>query len=946
MTEPTIGSATPTASDQREARILSVVRDLAGELGGSRAANAVSPTASLEREVGLGSLERVELLLRLERAFGRTFDEGFLALDTVADLARALVDAPTSTRARDAETAPAQPSVAGAPIAATTLLAALRHHAAADAERVHVWLPDEEDAARRALTYGRLLADAERLAGALRERGVGRGDTVGLVLPTGADFLAAFAGTLLAGAIPVPLYPPVRLDRIDEYASRQALILRNCAARVVVTFARAMPVATLLRRQVPSLRDAVTAGELSALGASLPAHEGSAEAAALIQYTSGSTGDPKGVLLTHAQLLANIRAIAAGVALRPSDVAVSWLPLYHDMGLIGAWLFALVNGVPLTLLSPLAFLARPERWLTTIHERRATLSAAPNFAYELCARKIPEAVVDGLDLSSWRAALNGAEPISPDTLDRFTARFARAGFRREAWLPVYGLAESAVALCFPPLGRGPRTDRVRREPFEGAGLAQAARDDDASALRFVSVGSALPGHEVRLLDEAGAPVADRMVGRLVFRGPSTMSGYFGKPEETAAVTLPGGLAYAAEGEIFVAGRRKDLVIKAGRNLVPQEIEEAASQVEGVRRGCVVAFGLANTVTGTESLVVVAETREADAERRRSLATAITERVAVTVGVPPDDVVLAPPHSVPKTSSGKVRRSAARELYRRGGFARPRPSLKTRAHLAVAALGHALHPLGRVLRAAYVLYLLPVAAFLILFYWLPAAVWPGKRAARTLARLGSRMLLRLIGCRLSVEGREHLAALSGPVVLASNHTSHLDIVVLLALLPRDIVFVAKREVLAWPLVGTFVRKAGHVMVNRLDIRQRLADTDRVAAALRDGEALVFFPEGTFTAATGLRPFRLGAFKAAIEARCPVVPLALSGVRAVLRGDALLPRPGPIRLWIGAPLAPPEGTSFRDIVTLRDRVVTAILAHCDEPRLDLIAGGLPASEPERP
>ena len=307
---------------------------------------------------------------------------------------------------------------------------------------------------------------------------------------------------------------------------------------------------------------------------------------------------PKGVLLTHDNLLANIRAIGLGLDVRPTDVGASWLPLYHDMGLIGSWLFCMHHGIPLALQSPLAFLARPERWLWSIHQRRATLSPAPNFAYELCVRKIPDRALEGLDLSSWRVALNGAEPVSPETLERFVERFAPYGFRREAMMPVYGLAESSVGLCFPPVGRAPRIDRVARARLREGQTRGAGGRRRHSVLRFVSVGTALPEHEVRIVDDAGrgrrraAPSAGSSSA-----APRSTAGYYRKPEATAAITLPGGwldsgdLAYRADGEIFITGRLKDLIIKAGRNLVPQEIEEVAAAVPGIRRGCVVAFGV-------------------------------------------------------------------------------------------------------------------------------------------------------------------------------------------------------------------------------------------------------------------------------------------------------------------------------------------------------------------
>jgi fatty-acyl-CoA synthase len=927
--------------------VLALLRELAREVGGERAARAVTSTASLERDVGLGSLERVELLLRLENVFGGPLGESFLALDTARELAQALAERPAvSGRATSSmpEIGRPDPLVDGPPDVAT-LPAVLLHRAQTAPQRVHVWLPDEQEPGQRAITYGRLLAEARQVAGGLEAQGIARGDTVALMLPTGLDFLASFLGVQIVGAIPVPIYPPVRLNLLEEYAARQSRILRSAGVRLLIAFPRALPMASVLAGTVPSLRAVVTVADLKAPQLVAGVSQADGTDTALIQYTSGSTGDPKGVQLTHAQLLANVRAIGTGVNLGGSDVVVSWLPLYHDMGLIGAWLSCLYHGVPLVLLSPLAFLSRPERWLTLIHEYRATISAAPNFAYELCARKVSDAVIDGLDLSSWRCALSGAEPISPETLERFAQRFARAGFRREALLPVYGLAENSVALCFPPLGRGPRIDAVRRAAFQEHGRAEAAEAGETGALRFVSVGRALAAHEIGLLDEDGAAVPERTVGRLVFRGPSAMVGYFGRPEATAAVTLPGGwidsgdLAYRADGEIFIAGRLKDLIIKGGRNLVPQEIEEAASSVDGVRKGCVVAFGVVSEVLGTERLVIVAETRLGRAAERDTLAAAITERVVEVVGIPPDSVELVPPHSVAKTSSGKVRRAATRELYISGRLGRSSTALGARLKLTLGAAAHALRPLRTLARVPYAAYVALVVVAMALALWLPVLLLPGRRAVSALARWASRALLRLVGCRLACEGRAHLAALRGPLVLACNHASYVDVLALLALLPSDVAFVAKREVFGWPLVGAFARKGGHAPVERSDARQSVADAERIGQALRSGERLLFFPEGTFSSAVGLRPFRLGAFKAAVEAHCPVVPLALSGTRRVLRGDAWLPHPGPIHLWIGAPLDPPKETDFRALVDLRERVAEVIAAHCGEPRLALMSAALP-------
>src|SRR5437660_2508332 len=461
---------------------------------------------------------------------------------------------------------------------------------------------------------------------------------------------------------------------------------------MLLTFRRGEAVAKLLRPRVRSLEEVADAEKVieaadkappPAPGALSPQLMGrrlrKGGDLAMLQYTSGSTGNPKGVMLTHANLLANIRAVGRAVEAGPGDVAVTWLPLYHDMGLIGAWLTPLHFGLPLAVMSPLAFLTRPERWLQAFHKHRGTIAAAPNFAYELCVRKIADKDIQGIDLSSWRAALNGAEPVNPETLERFAERFASYGFRREAQLPVYGLAESALGVTIPPLNRGPLVDRIERETFTVQGRAVPAAPDDETAIAFVSSGKALPRHEVRIVDDRGNEVPDRTEGFLWFRGPSATTGYYRNPKATEAL-LPcgpaagpgeyawvnsGDRAYRADGEIYVTGRVKDIIIKGGRNLYPHEVEELAARAEGIRKGCIVAFGLTDEATGTEKLVVVAETRERDAARRLALASTVTDLVSRGLGLPPDRVELIPPGSIPKTSSGKLRREETKQLYLAG-----------------------------------------------------------------------------------------------------------------------------------------------------------------------------------------------------------------------------------------------------------------------------------------
>jgi fatty-acyl-CoA synthase len=684
--------------------VLEAIRGLLLELGSQGALPMLHGGSQLDRELGLGSLERVELLARLETAFNiRLPDRVAAEANTPGDLARAILAAPAAT-VEEAETGSAlRPSVTTQKLhreaadtgvfSAETLIEVLRHRAVHDRESAHLLITEESDSQERSftLTFGELFAAGQRSAAELARRGVPAGGRVALMLPTSRAFFVSYAGILLAGAIPVPIYPPFRADRIEEYAARQSAILNNAEVCLLLTFRRAEAVAKLLKPHVPSLAAVADAEKLIEAAdkapppspGALPLHLTGSRARkgsdlALLQYTSGSTGDPKGVMLTHKNLLANIRAIGEALELVPSDVGVSWLPLYHDMGLIGAWLTLLHFGIPLVVMSPLAFLTRPERWLQAFHKHRGTLTAAPNFAYELCVRKIADKDIQGVDLSSLRAVLNGAEPVNPETLERFANRFASHGFRREAQLPVYGLAEAALAVTVPPLGRGPLIDRVERERFTSEGQAVPSRPGDSTAIAFVSSGRPLPRHEVCIVDDAGKELPDRTEGFLWFRGPSATSGYYRNAAATEAL-LPrgpatgegyawvnsGDRAYRADGEIYVTGRVKDIIIKGGRNLYPHEVEELAARADGIRKGCIVAFGLTDVAAGTEKLVIVAETRERHAARRRVIGAAVTEMVSAGLGLPPDRVELIPPGSIPKTSSGKLRREETKQLYLRG-----------------------------------------------------------------------------------------------------------------------------------------------------------------------------------------------------------------------------------------------------------------------------------------
>jgi fatty-acyl-CoA synthase len=959
-----------------EAQTLATVRQLLVELGGARGLEELTArgaAAHLERELGLGSLERVELMVRLGNVCGvRLPDHVVAEADTVQDLADALLrvsssEAPgaadSGASPRGAAAAPALIPSSAAQIAdleervhkAESLTEILRLRGLGDPARAHIHLYEEDDQLRT-ITFGELYSRASAVARELQQRGLESGQTVAIMLPTCAEFFYTFAGILLAGGIPVPIYPPFRADRIAEYATRQANILRNAETRFLITFRQAEGLARLLQPRVPTLREVLNAERLANVPAQPEAtsagwrpvenlsHHARGEDIAFLQYTSGSTGDPKGVTLTHANLLANIRSITAGVELQPEDVAVSWLPLYHDMGLIGAWFVPLFSGNPLVVMSPLAFLSRPERWLWAIHRHRGTISPAPNFAYELCVRKIADKDLEGLDLSSWRAAFNGAEPVQADTLERFAARFARYGFRREALLPVYGLAEATLGVSAVRPGRY-KVDRIERAAFESEGRAVLTGTGDPGALEFVTAGEPFPDVEIRIVANNGHDAGERREGRLWFRSPAATSGYYRNPAATRELVREpgwldsGDLAYRAEGEIYITGRAKDLIIKAGRNLYPHEIEDIAGRVAGVRTGCVVAFGAPDAKSGTERLVVAAEVRnQADAKR---ISAEITHAVHDAMGVPPDLVELVPPHSIPKTSSGKLRRGETRRLFLEGKLGKKvaPPWMQIGKLAARTVVPRAWALVRRCAKASveflYGIYALVVFALAFIPLWLAVAITRDQKRAARFMHMVTRGMLFAAGIPVKVVGGEQLADAekSGPWIFAPNHSSYVDILVTLALLPANVRFVVKGEVLAMPFFGMMARRSGQFAFDRNDPQARIEQAAQVNAALGHGESVAIYPEGTFTASVGIRPFQLGTFKAAVDARRPICPVAVRGARHILRDHTILPRPGRVTVTFGPLLAPDPtaGDDWREIVRLRDATREIIARNVGEPLL---------------
>jgi acyl-CoA synthetase (AMP-forming)/AMP-acid ligase II/acyl carrier protein len=859
----------PGSSPATPSQLLAVITAMLSELRGGEVP-LVTLDDNLESRLGIDSLARMEVLLRLEKAFAVRMPEPMVEqARTPRDLLRALAAA--SPRQREefgplgaAEPVPSAPDGLALPHRAGTLIEVLQWHADRSGDRVHVSFLGDSDAPLQRLTHAVLLERAQKVAAGLQRSGLAPGESVALMLPTSLGFFEAFAGILLAGGVPIPIYPPFRASQIEDHLRRQAHILDNGRAVLLISDERARLSASILRAGVPALRSVFTIDRLLELGGTWHPGRTSAQDTALLQYTSGSTGQPKGVVLTHANLLANIRVMGQALKATPGDVFVSWLPLYHDMGLIGAWMGSLYHGMPLFVMPPQAFLARPSRWLQALHRHRGTLSAAPNFAYEILATKVPDDELEGLDLSAWRVAANGAEPVHAATLTRFAERFRPYGFDPRSMMPMYGLAESGVGLAFPSLGRGPRIDCIDRRVLNAEGRAEPVSAAQApSGMQIVCCGQPLAGHEIRVVDVRGAEVPERREGRIEFRGPSASAGYFHNADATRALFRDdwldtGDVGYVAEGEIYLTSRVKDLIIRGGHNIHPYDLEEAVGNLQGVRQGCVAVFGAADPMSSTDRVVVLAETRTKDPGLRAGLRERIAALSIALLGVPADEIVLAEPRTVLKTSSGKIRRAACRTLYEQGRLRAANRSVGWQvARLELDAIARRLRePLQRALNALYAGWAWTLFGLLAAVA-APIALLPRRGVRKRAARAVAKLVVQTAMLPLHVQGADRLKA--RPAVVVVNHASYVDWLVLTAVLPPEMSFVAKSDLARFRPLRWVLSRMGTRFVERDDVHASVEDARALLRARAGGRVVGVLSRRNADARAGLGRFPDGSIR---------------------------------------------------------------------------------------
>lgn len=527
-------------------------------------------------------------------------------------------------------------------------------------------------------SFAAICRESQKIGAQLQACGLSKGDRLALVLNSPENFVLSFLGAISVGVLPVPLYPPLALGRMDNYVDRAAGILRVSGARAILTTREFLHVFQPLRPLISSLQtmldvEALRQSSAEPAIADVQVHP---DDACFLQFTSGSTSAPRGVIVTHRNLIANAHGIIRSLKLDPeTDRSVSWLPLYHDMGLIGFVITTLVSQSRAIFIPTIAFVKHPGVWMDTVHKYRASITFGPNFAFDLAAKRAPKNPRTHLDLSCLRILGCGAEPINPKTMENFLSVFGPYGLKTHALMPCYGMAEATLAIAFHHLNEPSKKLVIDRQAYETEGIARPIGHaekphDPKKRLELLSCGHPISGHAIKILDDTGSSLPEGKVGEIVFHGPSVTPGYFQNPEASGQILKDGwlhtgDLGFIWHGELYISGRQKDLVIINGRNYPPQAIEWVVEEIAGIRKGSVVAFSIEGD--STEKLIIIAETAMADTT---NLAQLICEQVRAAFGLVVNQVALVRRGSIPKTSSGKLQRRKTKALFEDGLLGMP------------------------------------------------------------------------------------------------------------------------------------------------------------------------------------------------------------------------------------------------------------------------------------
>lgn len=920
-------------------QLLAVTRLFLRELGAQRAARAVSLDALLLDDLGLGSLERVAFLQRLEQHFGvRLAIEDLLRADSMRDMYHLLEQAEPHMEMQLPELALATAAMPVEVDPCETLVDVLSRYVEAEPKRRQACLLQSQGQVTE-LSYGSLWRKARHLAVLLQQHAACTPQAVIAIAVTEAEaFMVSYLAVVLAGLQPLVMRMPVNAHCLRPlyWRIRLPMLVSNQVAGLILQDVSAQNALRPLQQALASNLAYFIYDELIARP-QLPEYELRPVSADYVIYRrlAWDHREQSRLQVTHAQWLQQIREDGAALNIKASDVVFSWLSLVEPMGLLSAWLGSLYYGLPFIWMPPQDFFAAPEKWLWGIHQYRASISFAPNAGYAKCVQEIKEQSCVGLDLSCWRVALNAGESMAAITVRQFCERFSAYGFSDCAMIQGYIPAGESMLLTLSMLSRPAHFERISRQVFFSHKRAQLLEADRPGGLLFVASGRSLPSSEIHIVDQDGRSLGDRQIGYIKYRRHFRL--------DSNQWCVCSDLGYIADETLYTVAADPQQVVKYGSYITPYALRMVITGIAALAKANYLSFSITEPAGGqAEWVLLLATDKIRNPFYVRRVQAVLHNHLTQCFGVAPDHMLFYAKHGLERFGETTDEQLQGAQAAYQAGELLPQPAWYHHRRLwgktcALAKL--CLRPLTKLAKLIYSIYFLLLFILLFIPCSFVVRVLP-KRLSKKLFKFICRLIFLLAGCPIVVKGRAWLRQ-SEHVIFAPNHTSYLDVLALIAVLPSRVCFVGKRELKSIPLLGSLFKNMGHLFVDPADIRRGEENLQQLISVLQEGRSLVIYPEGTFTHANGLRPFKLGAFMAAAQTNTPVCPVICTGLRRVLRDRELLLRPGLIRV-IAKPWQRPEADDMQAVLKLRDDVMAQIAEDCGEPVLELVVAGPPAAE----
>ena len=937
-------------SDQADAlkrQLLNLTRAFLKEMGADRAARSVQMGAALMDDLGLGSLERAAYLQFLEQHFAvRLNPHDMMAADHMGDVYALLQKAIPQSRVSSSEneSSSQQEAIPVVDLAADhapvqlddcqTLVEVLQRYADADPDRLHACLLSSSGDPIR-LTYGDLWRRVQIRAAQLHRSGLPAGAVIAIAVLAADAFMVNYLAVVMAGYHPLVMRLPIQRQGLRPlyWRIRLPMLLANDAVAVLVENDETEKLLTQLSQVLaPSL---VIFNDVSFEEGLLPVlgPVNSFPEQVIYQRLVWHHQEKLSLAVNHQQWLQRVREDGKQLQVKSSDVVFSWLSLVEPVGCLSAWLGSLYYGLPFIFLPPENFLAQPGRWLWGIHQYRASISFAPNAGFALCLRYLTETSCTGLDLSSWRIALNAGESIHARCVQQFCQRFSAFGFSERAMHQAYVPAGTAILLTLSRSSRHPHYERISSQLFFKARRAQLLPSDHSGGLMFVTLGAVLSGREIRIVEPDGALLAERHIGLVQYR--------LCEGDRQSSWQQTGDLGYLADSSLYVVAPDGQKVVKWGSYVSDHALSMVISAVPALAKSSFLYFCVDDQERGeAQWLLLIAGKKWLRLSSAKRLRSSLQHRLMQCFGVVPDHILFLKKEALKRFGSTLEERTQAASAAYLAGDLLPSPPWYHHRRLRekLKALGASiLKPVRCLAKIFYSIYFLLWMLVLFLPTWLVVMALP-RTIGKKIFKLFCKTLFLCVLCPVFVKGRHNLRG-KGPFIFAPNHTSYLDVLALISALPSQACFVGKRELKAIPLLGSIFKKMGHLFVDPADFVRGKENLQQITDTLKT-HSIVIYPEGTFTHATGLRPFKLGAFTAAAQTDTPVCPVICKGLRKVFRDREALLCPGVVRI-IAKPHLRAKANDISSVVRLRDEVMASIAEDCGEPLLELIAAGPPVA-----